>query len=212
MKTFVKLLFFVACLGLLITCDKSNEIFEEIPDAELKSGEIHAVTLPFKANFTIYDYTDFSDERCGGYPYFYMVKSGKGKITHMGKVTVDMTFCFDASDFSYGGTECTFVAANGDELYATIPIGQVVANEGDNSDFYQWYFNDTIYFVGGTGKFMGAEGTAMSNAYSRDSDIDGHTLFLSSGEIILQKGKRKPMPGRYHHHYGHKKSNSKGRR
>lgn len=189
MKNLVKLFFFIACIGFMAGCAKDDELSDGMLDAELKSGKTHTVTLPFKANFTIYDYTDFTDDRCGGFPHFYMIKYGEGNINHMGKTMVDMTFCFDATDFSYGGTEITFVGANGDELYATIPTGLVIPNPGENADYYQWYFNDTIYFNGGTGRFAGATGTAMTNAFSRDSDIDGHTLFLSTGELILVRGK-----------------------
>ena len=51
MKTLVKLLFFVACLGLIVTCSKSDDVFDKMSDADLKSAQPHEVTVPFNADF-----------------------------------------------------------------------------------------------------------------------------------------------------------------
>ena len=101
-----------------------------------------------------------------------------------------MTFCLNYENGSYWDAKCTFVAANGDELYAIIPTGQILTNEGDNSDYYQTHFNDNMYFDGGTGRFEGASGEAKTNAFVHDVPEDWHTDFFITGELILMKGKR----------------------
>ena len=194
MKTLVKLLFFVVFTGLVFACAKSDEIVEVMPDAGLKSAKSHKVTVPFKADFTVWDHSDFTDASCGEHPVYKLTMTGEGKINHMGQITTEMTFCCNTESGAYWETKCTFVAANGDELYATIPIGQIVPNDGDNSDYYQTCFNDTMYFDGGTGRFEGALGKAMSNAFvHEDEDVpeNWHTDFFSKGQLILVKGKRK---------------------
>lgn len=191
MKTLVKLLPFVACLGLIYANIEPHENFEKMSDVELKSGKIHKVTLPFKADFTVWDHSDYTDTSCGGAPVYKLTMIGEGKINHMGQITTEMTFCCNTESGVYWGTNCTFVAANGDKLYATIQKGRIVPNEGDNSDYYQTCFNDTMRFEGGTGRFEGALGKAMSNAFVHSNPEDWHTDFFSTGELILVKGKRK---------------------
>jgi hypothetical protein len=191
MKTFVKLLFFMAFLGFVLACDKADESVDNMANTDLKSAESREFTVPFKADFTVRDHSDFTDVSCGEPPVFKLTMVGEGNINHMGQITAEMTFCCNTESGAYWDTNCKFVAANGDELYATIPIGQIVPNEGNNSDYYQTCFNDTMYFVGGTGRFEGAEGKAMSNAFVHDAPEDWHTDFFSTGQLVLIKGKRK---------------------
>jgi hypothetical protein len=106
-----------------------------------------------------------------------------------------MTFCNDVTTGQYSDTDVIFIAANGDELYAAVPIGQIVPNDEANSSYYQNKFNDPMIFTGGTGRFENAEGEAMTNAYvHNDADGDGsdawRTDFFSTGTLVLVKGKR----------------------
>ena len=88
------------------------------------------VTLPFKADFSVWNKSDYTDGRCGGYPVFFLTMEGHGNATHLGKVGVRMTFCCNFATGAYWDTEATFVAANGDELWLTIPQGQIYPNFG----------------------------------------------------------------------------------
>ena len=180
-------------LMLIAGCSKTDDFLLNEPLGNtLKKGHAEpvTVTVPFKADFTVLDHSDYTDESCGGYPVFALTMIGEGNINHMGKITTEMTFCCDVSNGSYFDTNCTFVAANGDELYAVVPTGQILPNEGDNSDYYETYFNDKMYFTGGTGRFEGASGEAMTNAFVHNNPEDWHTDFFSTGELILVKGKR----------------------
>jgi len=201
MKTLKRFLFLFAGACLLVSCSKSDDILPTNDPAEdyLKKAVVttKTVTVPFKAHFTVWDHSDYSDESCGGAPIFFLTMLGEGNINHMGLITTSMTFCLNGLTGEYWDTDCVFVAANGDELYATIPTGIVIPNEEDNSDYYSSRFNDDMYFTGGTGRFEGASGMAKTNAYVHDAtDVYKHkgdelwyTDFFSTGELILVKGK-----------------------
>jgi len=193
MKTILKIFFLMAVFSLVASsgCNKTDDFV--IDDSlELKSAQPHTVTVPFKADFTVWSFTDYTDRSCGEPPIFTLTMKGSGNISHMGKITTEFTFCCNVSNGAYWDTNCTFVAANGDELYAIIPSGQILPNEGDNSDYYQTYFNDKMIFTGGTGRFVGASGEAMTNAFVHDDVVpeNWHTDFFSTGELILVKGKK----------------------
>jgi hypothetical protein len=203
MKRFKTWLMALFCLGLLLTCSES---IKDDPINQLKNGSVHGaeitedglkVTVPFKANLTVWNHTDPTDRSCGEIPIFSVTMKGEGVINHMGKTTTVMTFCNDVSNGDYWDTNVIFIAANGDELYAAIPSGKVIPNEEDNSNYYSARFDDDMYFIGGTGRFEGAEGHAKTNAYvhlptddyKHKGDEIWHTDFFSHGELILPKGK-----------------------
>jgi hypothetical protein len=194
MKTLRRLLFLFAGIGLLISCSKSDDMLpiDDPLGSTLKSAnnESVMVSVPFKADFSVWDQSDYTDLSCGGYPVFFLTMVGDGNINHLGKMTTRMTFCLDFSTLYYYYTEGIFVAANGDELYATIEYGYIVPNEGDNSSYYQTIFNDPMIFTGGTGRFENASGEAMTNAYVHDGEDEWRTDFFSTGTLILVKGKR----------------------
>lgn len=216
MKKLKELLFVLICVALVAACSESTEDVntnDNLKSAEeisalgnlkstewgstLDDGEL-CVTIPFKANFTVWNHTDPNDRACGEMPTFNITMKGSGVINHLGKITTVMTFCNNTETGEYWETEGVFVAANGDELYVTIPIGFVIPNLEDNSNFYSMRFNDDMYFVGGTGRFEGATGMAKSHAYvhlptddwRHKGDDVWHTDFFSTGELIVQKGKK----------------------
>lgn len=194
MKTFKSYLFLFVGLGLLISCSKSDDVIlnDDPLESQLKSAGNGTVTVsvPFKVDLSVWDQSDYSDPSCGGPPVFFITMEGDGNITHLGLITTRMTFCADVSNGHYYDTDVIFVAANGDKLYASIPDGQIVPNEEDNSDYYQTKFNDPMYFTGGTGRFEGASGMAYTNAYVHDGADEWRTDFFSTGTLILVKGKR----------------------
>lgn len=180
-------------------CTKSDDFLSD-NTTDLKKGHAKpvTVTVPFKANFTVWNRTDPTDRSCGEKPIFKITMKGNGTINHLGLITTTMTFCNNTSTGDYWNTDIVFVAANGDELYASIPIGKVIPNEEDNSNYYSKRFNDDMSFVGGTGRFEGASGEAKSHAYVHLPSDDWyhkgddlwHTDFFSKGILILVKGKR----------------------
>ncbi len=194
MKTLRRLLFLFAGISLLISCSKSDDLLpiDDPLGSNLKSAKNKSVmvTVPFKADFSVWDQSDYTDRSCGIPPVYFLTMVGDGHINHLGKMTTVMTFCNDVSTGHYYDADVVFVAANGDELYATIEYGYIVPNEEANSLYYQAKFNDPIEFTGGTGRFEGATGEAMTNAYVHAGVDEWRTDFFSTGTLILVKGKR----------------------
>lgn len=150
-----------------------------------------AVSLPFKADLSVWDRSDYTDLRCGGFPNLYLTMEGSGHATHLGRLTTRMTFCCNVQTGAYGPTDIVFRAASGDELHATIPTGQIVPNDGDNSDYYQTRFDDLGVFTGGTGQFEGASGTFHTNAWVHNGADEWRTDFFSEGILQLVRGTRR---------------------
>lgn len=194
MRTIIRLLFLFAGIGLLISCSKYDDplMIDDPLDSNFKSAghESVMVSVPFKANYSVWDISDYSDPSCGGSPVYFLTMEGSGNISHLGKITTRMTFCCDVTTGYYYNTVGSFVAANGDELFFEVPEGQIVPNDEDNSSYYQTKFNDYMIFIGGTGRFEGASGDAYSNAYVHNGDDEWRTDFFSKGTLILAKGKR----------------------
>lgn len=193
MKTKILVLFVLSLF--LFSCQEDTSDILEVDNLdtavlEKKADKEGFVTVPFKANLSVWDMSDYSDTRCGP-SYVYQTMEGNGNITHLGKITTVFTFCVNTLNFSYRDTDVTFVAANGDVLYAEIPTGQILPNDEVNSDYYQAKFNDKMYFVGGTGRFTDAKGEALTNAYVHDGADEWRTDFFSEGYLKLKKGKRK---------------------
>ncbi|MBN2612158.1 MAG: hypothetical protein JXB00_11425 [Bacteroidales bacterium] len=190
MKTVQEILFVLAGFCLFTACSESDTfIADEVTEAQLKCtrGRGNTVLLPFKADFSVWDKSDYTDNRCGEMPVFFLTMEGKGKICHLGKITTAMTFCCNTATGYYYNTVGTFVAANGDELFFEIPEGQIILNEEENAAYYQQRFNDTIYFTGGTGRFEGAGGKALTHAYVHDGTDEWRTDFFSTGTLELMK-------------------------
>ena len=184
-------------LGLLLfACQTDSEEFYLENDSQSNTVEKKGndgslmVYVPFKADFSVWDKSDYSDNRCGEPPLFYLTMVGNGNINHLGKMTTLMNFCLDGSTGHYYDTIGIFVAANGDELHFVVPEGFIMPNEGDNSSYYQSWFNDPIYFTGGTGRFKDASGEAKTNAWVHDGTDEWRTDFFSEGTLILKRGKR----------------------
>jgi len=194
MKTLTTLLFLCAGFGLLSSCAKPEEMLplDDPLGSNLKSAKNKTVTVsvPFKADFTVWDHSDYTDLSCGGFPVFFLTMVGEGHITHLGKMTTRMTFCYDVTTGHYYNTVGSFVAANGDKLFFEVPEGFIIPNEEDNSTYYETRFDDPLIFTGGTGRFKGASGDATTNAYVHNDPATWHTDFFSTGTLILVKGKR----------------------
>jgi len=202
MKSLNKLLIAALSVILILACTKT---LDEDLAGDLKKGTLGAeknseekmVTVPFKAEFTVWRALPPGTGECEeGSSRETMMMKGDGKIAHMGKLKeIFMTFCTNSVG-SYSFVEPgKFVAANGDELYFIVEEGQIMLYTGDNPE-YLFYFNDDIIFIGGTGRFEGASGSAKTNAYvhagttANDGDDPFYTDFImNEGTLTLKKGK-----------------------
>ena len=182
-------------------CNDSPLLEPELEFAELeltaKNGRVPGgpgevlVAVPWKADLSVWNHSNYFDPRCGGYPEVFLTMKGHGNITHLGKINTEFTFCCNVFTGYYWDTEVVFVAANGDELYGEIPEGQIYPNMGDNSDYYQTWFDDPGFFTGGTGRFAGASGSWTTDAWVHDGADEWRTDFFGTGTLILKKGKNK---------------------
>jgi hypothetical protein len=211
MKIIKQLLFLIACISMLMACTKSDVFIPDETQSTTLKTDTDATTLkkgkrdpvmvsvPLKTHFTVWNHTDPTDSSCGEMPILKITMIGEGIISHLGRINTTMTFCNDISTGDYWETDVVFIAANGDELYASIPVGKVIDNDEENSNYYNKRFNDEMFFTGGTGRFKGASGMAMTNAYvhlptdeyRHEGDEIWHTDFFSTGTLILIKGKGK---------------------
>jgi hypothetical protein len=103
--------------------------------------------VPFKAHYVAQ--VVGVAECFGGAPRF--LAQGTGTGTELGDFTIDLSFCGRGALLDEG--EGTFVAANGDLLRITF------SGEGDQG-FPILHFTSFVTFVGGTGRFEHATGTA----------------------------------------------------
>jgi hypothetical protein len=190
MKALIKYVFSAACISLLISCTKTDEFLNNSQDNNALKNTTRTVTVPFKANFSVWDHSDYTNNSCGGNNVFFLTMKGFGPATHLGKMTATMTFCCNTKTGFYYNTIGNFIADNGDQLFFEIPQGQIIPNEKNNSDYYQTRFNDRIIFTGGTGRFDGATGEALTNAYVHDGTDEWRTDFFTTGTLSLLKGKQ----------------------
>lgn len=197
MKTLLEIFFLMAVISLTAGCNKTEDIQND-HSAQLKSAQLVTVEIPFKADFTVWNKSNPADDFCEGQGFYSATMIGYGNITHLGYTTTKFTFCNNLKTGEYWNTDVVFTAANGDELYATIPVGLIIPNDEENAAHYRTRFNDKMYFTGGTGRFEGASGEAMTNAYvhyPKDEYLEKgdevwHTDFFSEGLLILVKGKK----------------------
>ena len=132
-----------------------------------------AVQTPFEAALHTALAGFAPDPRCGAPPVFLNTQVGEGEATHLGRFTIEITFCVDATDLLDDGTLTegesapyfdgigVLVAANGDELHMEIAEGVVLPSPDTEFDFE---FHDPFAFVGGTGRLAGASGEGMMNS------------------------------------------------
>ena len=153
-----------------------------------------AVAVPFEARF----FTDGKGvtevvSECGTAPILLNTQDGAGQATHLGQFSTVLTFCMDmtaAADgiieegesLPYDNGGGSFITVNGDALHIEIS-GVVVPS--DHPDF-DLEFQDTFYFVGGTGRFEGATGEGITESYVDRST--GRTHHLWEGVLVLKPG------------------------
>lgn len=197
MKTHVKLLFMMAVISLVASCDKTGDLVSD-GQAELKRAQPITVTVPFEAHMlgTVTN-IDPENPECDGY-YCQVTVETKGTATHMGKVHTTLIFCalgpddpnIPGEDHIFTGCQAELVAANGDKLFIEGEGGSVITGRTeDHPEYVVDYFKYKIFIRGGTGKFEGASGELQADDY--DTNLNEYSVHNWYGEITLVKGKRK---------------------
>lgn len=199
MKTLLKILCVLVCIGMLTNCNK-DESFIEQEEIGLKAGIAGPVfvTVPFEADF-MGTYMEGSGPcpECGPWDpangdfWGIIYNEGGGTATHLGKFQHYFEFCCDFLNGYYPGDHMVayFVAANGDSLFVYCS-GQVIDGRLDHHpEDVNSYFMDPFVILGGTGKFKGASGSGYTDDYNRDA-LPDNSFHHWSGTITLKKGNR----------------------
>ncbi len=182
MKTLKRVLFFIAGIGLLIACSKSDRFWGDDPLGNtMKNGPANPVevTVPFKADFVGTYMYGGPMASCGewnpedGIMWGMVINEGGGTGTHLGKFTHYFEFCCNFLTGIYPGPTnhmvAYFTAANGDILHVSC-AGQVLYGRLDyHPADVNSYFKDPFVIIGGTGRFEGASGSGYTDDYNRDS-------------------------------------------
>ncbi len=125
------------------------------------AGASNDKARPFKADydaeFAIVPDGDWCDPESGATPVFI---EGYGQSTHLGRFTLEARHCTDQTGIFTDGVG-VFVAANGDELWATYD-GQLLPPLPDGTIGV----TSTHTYAGGTGRFTDASGSADAPAWS----------------------------------------------
>jgi hypothetical protein len=198
MKTLGKFLFFAACISLFVTCQKSDQVTDDMSGANLKSAHPITITVPFEANFmgTYMEGTGPCPE-CGPWDpengdfWGIVINEPKGTGTQLGKFTGYFEFCCNFMTGIYPGNhmKAYFIAANGDTLFVAC-AGQVITGRLDyHPADVNSYFKDPFVILGGTGRFEGASGSGYTDDYNRDSYPD-NSFHHWTGTITLVKGNK----------------------
>ena len=189
---------FLACsLGLLAgACSNPASPSLDELDATLLAGasDVRQITVPFKSHFFTKETSLAPDPVCGAPPRFLNVQEGSGQATHLGRFSIRITFCVDATDIlddgqltegeslPYDDGVGVFTAANGDELHITV-AGAVLPSDHPDFDFE---FDDPYVISGGTGRFAGASGGGTTNSFVRSGVATTHNW---SGSLTFRPGR-----------------------
>jgi hypothetical protein len=172
---------------------------DELSVNELKSAQPITVTVPFEANL-LGEVTNIDTENIECIDAGFFVKptvDASGNATHMGKVSVILSFCaygpddpeVPGDDNKYAGSEAVMSAANGDKLFLYLEGGTVIYGRTDaHPDYVIDYWQDKVTITGGTGRFEGATGLLQMDDFS--SNIDPYMHHHWTGTITLVKGKK----------------------
>lgn len=156
-----------------------------------------SVTVPFVAELFTDQLTLAPDESCGTPPRLLNIQEGSGEATHLGRFSVRITFCIDATDLlddgqltegeslPYDSGTGTLTAADGSELHFTI-AGAVVPS--DHPDF-AFEFKDPFDFTGGTGRFSGAGGSGVTDSLVDRQRDPTRTHHRWTGTLTLPRGR-----------------------
>ncbi|MBN2275407.1 MAG: hypothetical protein JXK95_13820 [Bacteroidales bacterium] len=153
---------------------------------------LKTVTVPFKADCTgeyIYFGPDTLPEpKCtGSLSLWRAVVDAKGTGEPMGNFTVHFDFCGDSLS-NYGNLYAHIIDEKRDTLFLN-SSGRVLDGRLDEHPaFVTSYWRDTIRFAGGTGRYKGATGIAVTDDYNSSEDPNSHHHW--TGTIALVKGRK----------------------
>lgn len=212
MKNTITFLVSAFCILLCLACTENTLDIEPSNDQKSetaldlkKANAQKMVTVPFKINF-VGNYMEGTgpNSMCGDCPvdeegrpigpecWGFVINSGSGTGTHLGKFTHHFEFCCELISGIYPGPsnhmDAYFVSANKDTLFVRC-AGQVINGRlSDHPEHVVSYFKDPFEILGGTGRFEDATGCGTTNDYNSSEDPYSHHNW--TGTITFKKGKK----------------------
>lgn len=151
--------------------------------AEASNGPARPFKGEYVADFAIVADGDWCDSESGAIP---VLIEGHGQMTHLGRFDFEARHCTDPETGTFAEGVGTFVAANGDELWATYD-GQFLAPLPDGTQVVA----STHTYNGGTGRFTNASGTADAPAwFVFTSETDGPLRGTVDGTLAYEASDR----------------------
>jgi hypothetical protein len=176
MKALKKLIVLAMGMGLIMSC-------EDYPKTDVITGE------PFNASFTV----------CCTQPAGLRIEAlvpdnnghyltGIGSEAGLGNFQVEMQLCNGANPAD--GPVCgdyyaigVITTASGEELHFNVPKGRIPSLTGDQQAVLE-ESDDRLMFVGGTGRFVGANGNASINGHLMGIERPYQLEFTIRGQLI----------------------------
>ena len=160
-----------ACSSDSLNNDEVNLSNQKV-DLQTSSSK-RAVTRPFKIKGSgTFSVSQGDGISCSA---IFLNALGEGTVTHLGRSTLLVEWCWDGSPNDIGTKTLTLTAANGDVLHGTY-------------NFIQWTSETTLeqglVFDGGTGRFENATGEFIESLVIA-SDTGSSGTFTASGEGTL---------------------------
>jgi len=153
MKTLSRVLFCLACVMLMASCEKENTTYSS------SGKELHE-NKSFTADFTVWDNSEITTKEGGS---CLLTWEGYGVSNLMGSFDVKITLNCNMSTGEFFDLNGTFSMNDESEVFFNIFKGLIIPNSGEDCDYYQTCFNDMAFISGGTGCFSNAVGSFYPN-------------------------------------------------
>jgi hypothetical protein len=193
MKKMTRLLFFLACISLAVSCSKTDTFFDDMSEDGLKSAQPIAVTVPFKCEIYTENTIEPYDMSNPEDPVFLLILEGTGIASHMGKMTYSGEVLVKPVSNVFWLKDppgiVTLTAANGDELWISMGarIGTILPVDENDPPGYYSKFNIEVDVTGGTGRFEGATGTLSHPGY-HVPPMSLASMLIFEGDLVLVRG------------------------
>jgi len=184
MKTIGKFLLCMACMALLANCAKDPT------EPAVKDGSKMDIygSYSFIVDYRVTDNT-LSDKTVlfDGINGVQRKWLGSGENELLGMFNVEITFLCFIKPGELCGEFCnmkgTFQAQDGSTLIFDIAAGEVIMNTDENCNTYQTCFNNPAIIKGGTGKFAGATGYFLPQAFIHNGQDQFYADFFNRGYL-----------------------------
>lgn len=156
MKSLVKMLMFLACMGLLASCEKDSD-YSPKPVFPAPDGN-------FLADFVVLDASENPNATGGSKTW-----TGHGHSPLLGPFSVEINLVCDIDNLCFAELHGKFLIQDGSALFFQITEGRY--SDQNSCEIFQLSFHETAQITGGTGLFADATGEFKTNANIHNGGI-----------------------------------------